>query len=170
MIKIRKGKFRIAIINIVIFFIAFFVQTSIFPLIPFITCSPNLLLIITFSYGLLYGESIGLITGLICGALCDMYFSGVFGFYILIYSLIGYVNGVFKAYFFENTITFPMILSFLNTLAYNIYIYVTHFLIRGRFDIAYYFINIMAPNIVFTLLVTTIAYKIIYKFVDNVKN
>lgn len=159
----RVGKFSKAIIHILIIFFAFFIQTSIFPLIPFFACSPNLLLIITFSYGLLYGEDIGIITGLFCGFLCDMYFNGVFGLYILIYSVIGFMNGTLNSSFFEDTITLPMLLSLVNGLAYNIYIYVTHFLIRKRFDLPFYFFNVMAPSILFTLIVTVLIYKSLYK-------
>lgn len=163
MINVRIGKFSKAIIHILIIFFAFFIQTSIFPLIPFFACSPNLLLIITFSYGLLYGEDVGIITGLFCGFLCDMYFNGVFGLYILIYSLIGFANGTLNASFFENTITLPMLLSVVNGLTYNVYIYITHFLIRRRFDLPFYFFNVMTPSILFTLIVTVLIYKLLYK-------
>lgn len=160
--------FRKIIIHIVLIFLAFFLQTSVFPLIPFLTCSPNFLLIITFSYGLLYGESIGMITGVFCGLLCDMYFSGVFGFYILIYSLIGYGNGILRTSFFEDTITLPMILSIVNGFIYNFYIYITHFLIRKKFDIPYYIFKVMVPSVLFTLIVTVIIYKLLYRI--NVLN
>lgn len=150
-------------IHIAIIFIAFFTQTSIFPLLPYFVSSPNFLLIICFSYGLLYGEDIGMITGIFCGFLCDMYFNGDFGFYILIYSVIGFANGVLNKSFFENTISLPMMLSFVNGLAYNFYIYFSHFFVRKRFDVSYYFISIMVPNILFTLIATVLIYKSLYK-------
>ena len=164
MIKIRHGKFSTVCIHILIIMLAFFIQTSIFPLIPFFTSSPNLLLIITFSYGLLYGDYIGLITGIFCGLLCDMYYDGVFGSFILIYSLIGFLNGMLSTSFFENSITTPMILSLVNGFAYNLYIYFVHFLIRRKFNVSYYFVRIMIPSVLFTLIITVIVYKLIYKF------
>ena len=163
MVKIRFGKFSKVLLHVIIIFFAFFVQTSIFPLIPFFSSSPNFLLIITFSYGLLYGEDIGMITGIFCGLLCDMYFNGDFGFYILIFSVIGFANGTLNKSFFENTITLPMILSFANGLVYNFYIYITHFLVRRKFAIPYYVFNIMVPNILFTLIATVLIYKLLYK-------
>lgn len=170
MIKIRTGKITTTIIHVIIIFFAFFLQTSIFPLMPFFSASPNLLLIITFSYGLLYGESIGLITGFFCGILIDMYYDGIFGSFMLIYSLIGFVNGMLNTSFFEDSVTTSMLLSLSNGFAYNIYIYVVHFLIRRKFNIAYYFQNIMIPNILFTLLVTVFVYKLLYKFNISFKN
>lgn len=163
MIKIRLGKFGKVLIHILIIFFAFFLQTSVFPLIPFFSCSPNFLLIITFSYGLLYGEDIGIITGIFCGFLCDMYFSGDFGFYILIYSVIGFSNGILNESFYENSFTLPILLCFVNGFVYNFYIYVTHFLIRRKFAIPYYMINIMLPNILFTMISTVLIYKLLYK-------
>lgn len=163
MVKVRFGKLSKILVHVLIIFFAFFVQTSIFPLIPFFASSPNLLLIITFSYGLLYGEDIGMITGIFCGLLCDMYFNGDFGFYILIYSVIGFANGTLNKSFFENSISLPMILSFVNGLVYNFYIYFTHFLIRRKFAIPYYLFNVMVPNILFTLIATVLIYKLLYK-------
>lgn len=163
MINIRVGKFSKIIVHVLIIFFAFFLQTSIFPLLPFFSCSPNFLLIITFSYGLLYGEDVGIITGIFCGLLCDMYFNGDFGLYILIYSVIGFTNGVLNSSFVEDSITLPMMLSLANGLVYNLYIYVTHFLIRRKFNLPYYFINIIVPNVLFTLITTVLIYKLLYK-------
>ena len=53
--------------HFLIIFIAFVLQTSIIPSIPFIYATPNLLLIIVFTYGLLYGEEVGTIVGIVCG-------------------------------------------------------------------------------------------------------
>ena len=161
--QIKFGKINKILIHIAIIFFAFFVQTSIFPLLPIFSCSPNLLLIITFSYGLLYGENIGIITGVFCGFLCDMYFNGEFGLYILIYSVIGFANGVLNQSFFEDSITLPMLLSLANGFIYNFYIYITHFLVRKKFNLPYYMINVMLPNILFTLIITVLMYKLLYK-------
>lgn len=151
------------ILHILLIFVAFLLQTSIFPLIPFLTCSPNFLLIITFSYGLLYGENIGILTGVFCGFLCDMYFNGEFGLYILIYSLIGYFNGSLKVSFVDDTISFPMIQSVVNGFAYNFYIYFTRFFIRHKLNIPYYMFFVMLPNVLFTLIATVIIYKLLFR-------
>lgn len=159
-------------VHILLVFFVFFVQTSIFPLIPYLSCSPNLLLIITFSYGLIYGEDIGIITGVFCGFLCDMYFNGEFGLYILIYSVIGYFNGVLNASFYEDSIILPMMLALINGFIYNFYVYITHFLIRKKFDILFYIFKVMLPNVLFTLIATVIIYKLLYKlnYIRNLKS
>ena len=152
----------VVFIHIAIIFFAFIIQTSILSMIPIFKCSPNLLIIITFSYGLLYGENIGISTGLFCGLLCDIYYNGEFGLYTLIYSLIGYFNGNLNHLFYGDSISFPMWLSALNMLIYNLYIYFTHFFVRKRYDFLYYFFNLMIPNILFTVITTVLIYRVIY--------
>lgn len=151
-------------IHFLIIFLSFIIQTSIIPNIPFITTSPNLLLIIVFTYGLLYGEEMGTIVGIICGFLFDLYFEEDFGIYILIYATLGYMNGLLNELFYGDNINFPMILSVVNSFLFNLYIYFIHFLLRGNFNFLYCFFNIIIPNIIFTLIATLIVYKYLYKF------
>lgn len=149
-------------IRLIFAFLCFIIQTSIFPILPLLSSSPNLLLIITFTYGLLYGEYVGLITGAICGLLYDMYYDGTFGVYILIYTLIGYFNGYLYNSFKGDTITIPMLQSVINTFIYNFYIYVIKFMSRGRIDIFYYIFYLIIPNIIINLLFTIIFSRLIY--------
>ena len=147
-----------------IIFFAFILQTSIFPLIAFLRSTPNLVLIIVFTYGLLYGENIGIIVGIVVGLLFDMYFDETFGVYVLIYSIIGYVNGILHDSFYGDSISLSMILSIVNCFSFNIYIYIIHFLIRGRLNIWYCLTQIIFPNVMFTLIATIIIYKFLYDF------
>ena len=78
--------------------LAFLLQTSVFPLLPFLSASPNLLLILCFSFGFYYGSLPGMFYGLCAGLLMDLFYSGPFGFYSLIFVLIGYGNGYFHHY------------------------------------------------------------------------
>mgnify|MGYP000863420124 CR=1 FL=1 len=55
------------LLNVVLMILAFTVQNCVFPLIPFLTATPNLLLILTFSFGFIYGKEAGLLYGLFAG-------------------------------------------------------------------------------------------------------
>ena len=94
------------------------------------------------------------------GLLLDLFYSGPFGFYTLIYIYIGYVNGIFTKYYYEDYITLPLILSIVNGLWYSLYVYVFRFLIRGRLDLPYYFRNIILPEIIFTAVTTLLIYRL----------
>ncbi len=148
------------LINIVILVLAFTVQNCVFPLLPFLAAVPNLLLILTFSFGFIYGKRAGMLYGFISGLMLDLFYSGPFGFYTLIYIYIGYFNGIFTKYYYEDYITLPLILSVLNSLGYCLYIYVFRFLIRGRLDLPYYFRNLMLPEIIFTAVTTLLVYRL----------
>ena len=91
----------------------------------------------------------------------DIFSSGVLGFYALIYMYIGYLNGVFKKMFFPEDIKLPIALIIGSDFLYNIIIYVLIFLLKGRFQFSYYFLNIIIPEMVYTIIVTCILYPLL---------
>lgn len=154
-------KFKRALINLLLMITAFTIQNCIFPLLPFLSASPNLLLILTFSFGFIEGKRAGMAYGVLAGLLLDLFYSGPFGFYTLFYVYIGYINGICTKYYYEDYITLPLILSIFNDLAYNMYIYIFRFLIRGRLDFLYYFRQLMIPELIFTVVTTLFVYRLI---------
>ena len=83
--RVRTIVKRIVIYFLLIMF-AFLLQTCFFPMLKFLAAAPNLLLIITFSYGFMYGTTTGIICGLFAGLMMDTFYPGPFGLFILIYS------------------------------------------------------------------------------------
>ena len=156
----NQAKIKQVLINILFIVLAFTVQNCVFPLLPFLSASPNLLLILTFSFGFIHGKNAGVFYGVLSGLLLDLFYSGPFGFYTLIYIYIGYANGIFTKYYYEDYITLPLILSIFNGIWYSMYIYVFRFLIRGRLNLPYYFRNIMLPEIIFTAVTTLLIYRL----------
>ena len=57
-----------AFLNILLILLAFTVQHCVFPLLPFLAATPNLLLILTFSFGFIQGKTAGMIFGLLSTA------------------------------------------------------------------------------------------------------
>lgn len=147
------------ILNVLLMILAFTIQNCVFPLIPFLSASPNLLLILTFSFGFIYGKEAGMYYGLFAGILLDLFYSGPFGFYTLLFVNIGYFNGICTKYYYEDYITLPLILSLVNELIYNCYIYVLRFLIRNRLDFLYYVREIIIPEVIFTVVTTLLIYR-----------
>lgn len=149
---------RIAI-NVLLMILAFTIQNCIFPLLPFLSAAPNLLLILTFSFGFIHGKEAGMYYGLFAGILLDLFYSGPFGFYTLLFIWIGYMNGICTRYYYEDYITLPLILSLVNELAYNLYVYVFGFLIRNRLDFFHYVKQIIIPETIFTVVTTLLIYR-----------
>lgn len=160
-------------IDALLILLCFCIQTSVFPLIPLFASVPNLLLILTFSFGFIYGSNTGMLCGLFAGLLMDLFYTGAFGFYSLAFLLIGYVNGIFTRYYYDEFITLPLLLCAVNELAYNFYIYIGRFLLRGRLELSYYFWNIILPELVFSMIVTLFAYRLLLlanKRLDRMQN
>ena len=122
---------------------------------------PNLMIILTASYGFMRGRKSGLIIGFFSGLLIDVFFSDILGFYALIYMYIGYLNGVFKKLFFPEDIKLPIALIVGSDFLYNMIIYIITFFLRGRFHFFYYFLNIMIPEMVYTIIVTCALYPLL---------
>lgn len=152
---------RRALLNLALILAAFTIQNCVFPLIPVLVSTPNLLLILTFSFGFMDGRRMGMLYGVLAGLMLDLFYSGPFGFYTLFYVYVGYINGICTKYFYEDYVTVPLILSVANELAYNLYVYVFRFLIRGRLDFLYYFRELMVPETIFTVVTTLFVYRLL---------
>ena len=154
-------KRKIVVLALII--VCFLLQCTVFKQIPFTRVVPNLLIVVTSSFGFMRGKTEGLLVGLVSGMLIDLFYCEFFGFYTLLYMYIGYVNGFFKNMFFDDDIKLPMILITGSDFAYGCIIYVFSFLLRGRFDTMYYFINVIFPEVIYTVVITLIFYRIIRK-------
>lgn len=152
--------------KLVVFFIiiiSFLLQSTVFEALAFASISPNLLLVVTSSFGFMRGRKEGMWIGFFCGLLFDVFAGNVIGFYTLIYMYIGYINGFFRKMFFPEDIRLPIFLICASDLACNILIYVFLFLLRGRLDFPYYLLHIILPELVYTIVVTIVLYFIILK-------
>lgn len=149
------------IVTALLIFLCFLLQCTVFRFFSFGGIVPNLLIVLTASFGFMRGEKTGLLIGFFCGLLVDIFFAGVIGFYALLHMYIGYVNGKFSAIFYPQDIKLPVALILASDFCYGIGCYVILFLLRGRFDFTYYLGHIILPEIVYTIAVTLLLYPLI---------
>ena len=150
--------------NIILFFIilcGFVFQTTLFQALSFGGISPNILIIITVSYGFMYGKKCGMVTGFLCGLLMDVFYGDVLGFYALVYLYIGAANGVFHSIFYQDDIKLPLVLILASDFVYSFTCYVLLYLLRSRFDIIFYLKHVILPEVVYTIFVTVFIYPCI---------
>ncbi len=144
-------------------FIYFILQTAFFPRFSLAGVSPNIMIILVSTLGFAKGANPGMTVGLVCGLLLDIYASGYFGMYALILVIIGFLNGAFRQLFFGDDMKLPLLLIGTSDLIYGGMVYVFTYVARGRLDFPYYFMNLMMPEAVYTILVALILYfPIIY--------
>lgn len=148
---------------ICIFFviICFLLQCTVFPSLALGGIIPNLMIVVTASYGFMRGRKAGLLVGFFSGLLMDIFFSDILGFYALIYMYIGYLNGVFRKMFYPEDIKLPIALIVGSDFLYSLVIYILTFFLKGRFRFLYYLLNIIIPEMVYTIIVTCVLYPLL---------
>ncbi|MGI6094346.1 MAG: rod shape-determining protein MreD [Lachnospiraceae bacterium] len=154
---------RRRIIMAVLILVCFLLQSTVFQWLSIGSITPNLLLILTVSFGLMRGKSSGLWTGFFCGILIDLFYGQLIGFYALIYMMAGYFTGFCYKIFYDEDIKVPMVLVAASDLIYNILIYGALFLLRGRLDFLYYLRRIIIPEILYTVLLTLLLYRLFFR-------
>lgn len=136
-------------------------------MIPGLDILPNLLLVVTVTYGFKCGKRIGMLIGLFCGILSDTFWGdGGLGFYMLIYINIGAFCGLFRGYIHPEEHLFSLLLSCLCSVGFGVYVYVFRFMLRGRFDMMAYVGSTILPELIFTLIGAIFIYPII-SGIDN---
>ncbi len=146
------------LIELFAIFTAFLLQTTLFQHMSFAGIVPNMMIIVTCVCGLMSGKNDGMMTGFICGLLMDIVYGDILGFNALVFLYIGYVNGSVNRLFYPDDIKLPLIFISLSDLSYLFITYLLRFVLRARFNIGYYFLNVMLPELVYTFVITLILY------------
>ena len=146
------------IVSFLLVISCFALQSTVFKAIAFGGIIPNLMIVLTASFGFMRGEKSGIIFGFFCGLLADIFFGSVIGLYAMIYMYIGYANGKFNMIFYPEDIKLPLALILCSDMAYGLLCYIILFLMRGRFHFTYYLLHIILPEMVYTIVVTLIFY------------
>ena len=153
---------RIVTVAIIII-MCYLLQSTLFQSLSFAGISPNLLIVVTSAFGFMRGQKEGIWIGLFCGLCMDIFSGGTLGFYALLYMYVGFFNGYFRKLFYPEDIKLPMLLIAGSDLIYNLLVYFFLFLFRSRFEFKFYLINIIIPELVYTMLVTIVLYMILLK-------
>lgn len=143
--------------------VCFVLQCSVFGHLAFAGIIPNLMIVLTASFGFMRGEKEGLVIGFFCGLLSDVFFGGFLGFYALVLMYIGYLNGKFSRIFYPEDIKLPIALIITSDLSYGMLCYILLFMLRGRFQFTYYFMHVILPEVLYTIVVTLFLYPLILK-------
>ena len=149
------------IVSISLIIIAYLLQTTLIPSIALANVCPNLLLVVVAYIGYINGRTYGLFMGLIVGLLYDFQFASIIGLYGLLYMLIGYISGICHKIYFREDYTLPIVLVAINSILYGFSIYISEFLLRSRLNFNFYFMNVILPETIYTILMSIIVYKLV---------
>lgn len=151
--------FRVfALVLIVIFNIIF--QSTLIQEVAIGGISFNLLVITVVSFSLIRGKIEGAIIGFFIGLMQDIFFGSVIGFYTLLYLYLGYFSGFLNRTLYKENILIPIFVIAAGDFILNFFIYIATYLFRGRTDLPYYFLNIILPELVYTVFAAIFIYKL----------
>ena len=142
--------------------VCFLLQCTIMDYISIGSITQNLPLILCVAMGLMRGRKVGLWTGFFSGLFIDLFYGSLFGFYALIYMYAGYISGYAFRSFYDDDPKVPLFLVAGTDLLYNLSVYGLQFLLRGRLGFLTYIYRIIIPEIVYTVFLTIIVYRIFY--------
>lgn len=142
--------------------VCFLLQTTVFQKIALADTVPNLILILIVAIGYMRGPVEGMLFGLFCGIIIDCQYSQVIGIYGFLYMLVGYLSGVCNKIYYRDEYTIPLILVAVCDIIFNFSYYIIGFLLRNRLNLFYYVRRIMLPELVYTVLVSILLYKLIH--------
>lgn len=143
----------------VLIIVSFLFQSVIFSYHNLIGAAPNLLLILTMSFGIMRGRREGLLVGVLSGFLYDMYFGSLIGPYMLLFMFIGYLNGAFHKDFLMEDVMLPVFIIAIDEFVFNFVVFIASFLLRNRTDLGFYFTHVFLPQIFYTVLATIVIYR-----------
>ena len=146
---------------IILIFFCFLLQCTIFQTFSIADIAPNLNLILTVSFGLMRGKREGMFVGFLGGMLSDIFFGSALGFTALLYVMIGYLCGFCYRIFYDDDIKMPVVLTAVSDIGYGIAMYMFQFLLRGRVDFWYYLKRVIIPEMIYTVVITLIFYRLL---------
>ncbi len=150
------------VIDIVLVYICFVLQTTLFPMLHLTSTLPNLMIILVSCAGFMQGNREGLFVGFISGLLMDVYSFDIFGFYTLLYMFIGFLNGFLNNFFYLKDLKIPAILITSSDLVSCLTIYFVLFLFRAKLNFGTYFTGIIIPELAFTLMLSVFVYPVFW--------
>lgn len=149
------------LVTILIIIVCFLLECTLFRKMSFGSIAPNLLIVVTSSFGFMRGKKEGMFVGFFSGLLLDIFFNDLIGFYALIFMLLGYINGFFQRIFYDEDIKLPLFLIAASDFVYGNIVCIFMFIMRSRFHYGYYLTNIIIPELIYTILITLVLYQLI---------
>ncbi|NDL67949.1 rod shape-determining protein MreD [Anaerotalea alkaliphila] len=135
-------------------------QSTLSPAIAINGVVPNFMMVTIVSFAILRGRVEGALIGLVFGLTQDILFGDVIGFYLLLYFYAGFLCGHLNRAFYRESIMIPLVMVGISEFLFNMLVYVSTFLFRGKVDFAVYLFYTIIPVVTYTTLAAVILYRL----------
>ena len=142
--------------------LCFLLQSTVMPAISMAGVVPDLMLILVITVAYTRGRIPGMLTGLAAGLLTDVCFNDMIGLCALFYLCIGYFAGYSRNVYDERDYTLPFLMILAGEFVYSFAYYVAYFLLRSRTEFGYYFVHLILPRMIYTVLAAVLLYPLFH--------
>lgn len=157
----KNPKTKRIVITAIIVIVCYLLQCTLFPYLALAAIKPNLMLIVTASFGFMRGPKEGILVGFFSGLMIDIQFGNILGFYALLYLLIGFFNGLFQQVYYDEDVKLPILLISASEFLYGLVVYLLMFMLRSEFDFVYYFSHNIIPELIYTVVIALGVYPLL---------
>ncbi|MDO4977570.1 MAG: rod shape-determining protein MreD [Eubacteriales bacterium] len=154
---------RRTIITAICILLCYIFQTSVFGLFKLADTVPNMMLILVVSIAVMRGQKSGMIVGFFSGLLLDIFYSSYLGIFAFLYMFLGFLDGFFHRIYYSEDTFLPLVLIAVNDVVYGILMYIGYGLLKNHLHIFQYVKRIILPEIVYTVAVALILYRILLR-------
>lgn len=119
------------VITFLIILVCFLLESTVFHNLTFASVCPNLMIIVTASFGFMRGKKTGMFVGFVSGLFVDLFWGQILGFHMMLFTVIGYLNGTFERLFYDEDIKLPIGLIAASELFYGLVTYICIYMLRG---------------------------------------
>ena len=109
-------------------------------------------------FGIFKGKNEGMVVGFFSGIMYDLFFSGLFGFSVLVFVYVGYYSGMFYKEYEKVEVLIPLAMVMLSDFIYEFLSYIGKFLLHIRLNADYFITKFIIPEMVYTLIIALVIY------------
>jgi len=153
--------FKRFLVILLSFSVSWVLQMIVFPRVPYLITSPNLLLVEVISCGFLFGRMTGLLVGVAAGLLLDILGIGIPGYYTLILSVLGFLDGLFSEKIDSELVIVLFLLFVFNELLFHAYSWGLSFLFGSGRPLGIYLKELFLPELMLSLVCFLAVYGVL---------
>ncbi len=151
-------------------FIIYFLQSDFFSWFNIAGIMPNLFIIFALFVGLFSTRTLGAIYGVASGLILDLLLNNIIGINAICLGTIGFLAGIFDKNFSKDNRMIIILMVFITTIIFEVLKYLIRYIFIDINIEIIYFIEILAIEVLFNVLITIIIYPIIQKagyYIEN---